>query len=319
MQNNTDEIAVSDSLEGILNEIIQSLSKSQKELSCKFFYDEHGSKLFEQISELEEYYLTRTEISILNNNIKQISDAVGIKVLILELGSGSSRKIRILLDNFKSVAAYIPVDISKKFLLHSAGRLSKEYSDLKIIPVIADYTRPFTIPEFKMPYSKIVAYYPGSTIGNFTREQAQYFLNNIAELCGKKSGLLIGIDLKKEPKILEKAYNDRKGITAEFNLNILKNMNSSFGTNFEIDKWKHIAFYNEEHGRVEMHLQSLEEQSVRVNGTSILFKKDETIHTENSYKYSLDEFEEMIGDFYSLKKVWSDPGNKFAVCYFESK
>ncbi len=319
MQNNTEDITIPDCSEGMLNEIIQSLSKSQKELSCKFFYDERGSMLFEKISELEEYYLTRTEISILNNNIRHISDAVGKEALILELGSGSSRKIRILLDNFKSVAAYIPVDISKKFLLQSAGNLSKEYSDLKIIPIVADYTRPFTIPEFEIPYSKIVAYYPGSTIGNFTREQSQYFLKNIAELCGIKSGLLIGIDLKKESKILEKAYNDGKGITAQFNLNILKNMNSSFGTNFEINKWKHIAFYNEEHGRVEMHLQSLEEQSVRVNGTSILFKKDETIHTENSYKYSIEEFEEMIDAFYSLKNVWSDPGNKFAVCYFEAK
>ena len=319
MQNNTEDLTFPVSSEGNLNEIILSLSKSQKELSCKFFYDEHGSKLFEQISELEEYYLTRTEISILNNNIKDISDAVGEEVLILELGSGSSRKIRILLDNFKSIAAYIPVDISKEFLLYSAEKLSEEYSNLQIIPVVADYTTPFTIPEFKMSYSTIVAYYPGSTIGNFTREKAQYFLNNIAGLCGEKSGLLIGIDLKKEPGMLEKAYNDTKGITAEFNLNILKNINSSFGTNFKINKWKHIAFYNEERGRVEMHLQSLEEQSVRVNGTSILFKKDETIHTENSYKYSIEEFEEMIEDFYSLRNVWSDPGNKFAVCYFEAK
>jgi dimethylhistidine N-methyltransferase len=319
MQNNTGDTTIPDCSEGILNEIIQSLGKSQKELSCKFFYDERGSMLFEQISELEEYYLTRAEISILNNNIKHISDAVGEKVLILELGSGSSRKIRILLDNFKSVAAYIPVDISREFLLRSSGKLSKEYSDLKIIPIVADYTKPFTIPEFEIPYSKIVAYYPGSTIGNFTGEQAHYFLKNIAGLCGINSGLLIGIDLKKESEILEKAYNDGKGITAQFNLNILKNMNSSFGTNFEINKWKHKAFYNEEHGRVEMHLQSLEEQSVRVNGTSILFKKDETIHTENSYKYSIEEFEKMIDSFYSLKNVWSDPGNKFAVCYFEAK
>ena len=295
------------------------MSKSQKELSCKFFYDEHGSKLFEKISELEEYYLTRTEISILNNNIEDISEAVGEEALILELGSGSSRKIRILLNNFKSISAYIPVDISREFLLNSAEQLSEEYTDLKIVPVVADYTSPFTIPELDINYSKIVAYYPGSTIGNFTRGQAQNFLRNIAGLCGENSGLLIGIDLKKEPKILEKAYNDEKGITAEFNLNILKNMNSSFGTNFEINKWKHIAFYNEEKGRIEMHLQSLEEQSVRVNGASILFKKDETIHTENSYKYSIEEFEEMIREFYTLKNVWSDPEHKFAVCYFEAQ
>jgi len=319
MQNNTENIVLPDNKKGTIKEIVQSLSKAQKELSCKFFYDEYGSRLFEQISELEEYYLTRTEISILNNNIKYISDAVGEDALILELGSGSSRKIRILLDNFKSVAAYIPVDISRDFLLKSSNQLSEDYSNLKIIPIVADYTRPFTIPELKISFSKIVAYYPGSTIGNFKMEQAENFLKNISDLCGKNSGLLIGIDLKKESKILERAYNDGKGITAKFNLNILKNMNSTFGTNFEINKWKHIAFYNEEYGRIEMHLQSLEEQSVRLNGTSISFKKDETIHTENSYKYSIEEFEEMIKDFYRLIDVWSDSDNKFAVCYFEAK
>jgi len=319
MQNNTENVALPDNTKAMIKEIVQSLSKAQKELSCKFFYDEYGSSLFEQISELEEYYLTRTEISILNNNIKDISDAVGEDALILELGSGSSRKIRILLDNFKSVAAYIPVDISQDFLLKSSNQLSEDYSDLKIIPIVADYTRPFTLPELEISFSKIVAYYPGSTIGNFTREQAGNFLKNISDLCGKNSGLLIGIDLKKESQILERAYNDCRGITAKFNLNILKNMNSTFGTNFEINKWKHIAFYNEEHGRIEMHLQSLEDQSVRLNGTSIAFKKDETIHTENSYKYSIEEFEEMIKDFYRLIEVWSDSDNKFAVCYFEAK
>jgi len=319
MLNNNEDIEIRDNSELVLKEIIQSLSKSQKELSCKFFYDEDGSKLFEQISELDEYYLTRTEISILNTNIKDISGAVGEDALIVELGSGSSRKIRILLDNFKSIAAYFPVDISKEFLLFSVEKLSKDYQDLKIVPIVADYTKPFTIPDHDISFSKIVAYYPGSTIGNFTKEHACKFLKNISGDCGKGSGLLIGIDLKKESEVLEKAYNDGKGVTAEFNLNILKNMNSNFGTNFEINKWKHIAFYNEEHGRVEMHLQSLEDQSVRVNGTSITFKKDETIHTENSYKYSIEEFEEMIEDFYSLKNVWSDPDNKFAVCYFEAK
>ena len=319
MQNNTKSVVLPDNTIGMIKEIVQSLSKAQKELSCKFFYDEYGSSLFEQISELEEYYLTRTEISILNNNIKDISDAVGEDALILELGSGSSRKIRILLDNFKSVAAYIPVDISQDFLLKSSNQLSEDYSDLKIIPIVADYTRPFTLPELKISFSKIVAYYPGSTIGNFTREQAGNFLKNISNLCGKNSGLLIGIDLKKESQILERAYNDCRGITAKFNHNIFNNMNNTFGTNFEINKWKHIAFYNEEHGRIEMHLQSLEDQSVRLNGTSIAFKKVETIHTENSYKYSIEEFEEMIKDFYRLIEVWSDSDNRFAVCYLEAK
>ena len=208
MQNNTEDILIPENSEVVLNEIIQSLSKSQKELSCKFFYDEQGSKLFEQISELDEYYLTRTEISILNDNIDEISTAVGENALILELGSGSSRKIRILLDNFKSIAGYFPVDISREFLLYSSEQLSRDYADLKIVPIVADYTRRFTIPAHDIPYKKIVAYYPGSTIGNFTKDQAGNFLENVSGLCGKGSGLLIGIDLKKEPEILEKAYND---------------------------------------------------------------------------------------------------------------
>lgn len=319
MKNNSENTDLPDNTDGMISEIIRTLRKSPKELSCKYFYDEYGSELFEQISELDEYYLTRTEISILKNNIWEIADVVGENSLILELGSGSSRKIRILLDNLKSIAAYVPVDISREFLLNSVKQLSDDYTNLNIVPLVADYTKSFKIPDFDINYSKIVAYYPGSTIGNFSREQAVNFLENICRFCGSGSGLLIGIDLKKDPEILEKAYNDDKGITAEFNLNILKNINSIFGADFELRKWKHVAFYNEELGRIEMHLQSLENQSVKLNGTSISFDKNERIHTENSYKYHIEEFEDLIRDFYILKQAWSDPNRKFAVCYFETR
>ena len=300
-------------------EVINALSKEQKELPCKLFYNEHGSKLFEEISELEEYYLTKTEIFILNENIEEIAECIGENVVIVELGSGSSRKIRILLDNLKNIVSYVPVDISRNFLIESAEKLSGEYNDLKIVPVVADYTRPFNFPEIDLKYSRIVSYYPGSTIGNFDPEKAGEFLKNISTLCGKQSGLLIGIDLKKDPEIIEKAYNDRKGVTAEFNLNILKNINSSLEADFDISKWQHKAFYNEGKGRMEMHLKSLEDQQVKVNGTNINFRKNETIHTENSYKYSVEEFESLIGGFYDLKFYWTDNLRNFAVCFFEAK
>ena len=305
--------------DGILNEVLTSLTKNQKELPCKLFYNERGSKLFEEISELDEYYLTKTEISILNDNIEKIAQYIDKNAIILELGSGSSRKIRIILDNLKNPIAYIPVDISKNFLIESAERLVEEFNNLKIIPVVADYTKPFSIPKINPSCNKIVCYYPGSTVGNFIPGKAAEFLKNIAVLCGKKSGLLIGIDLKKNRAVIEKAYNDKKGITAKFNLNILDNVNNSLHTDFDLSKWQHEAFYNENKGRVEMHLKSLEDQFVRVNGTAIKFKKYETIHTENSYKFSIEEFEELINGFYTLKNYWTDNSQKFAVCFFEAK
>ena len=305
--------------DGILNEVIKSLSKDQKELPCKLFYNEHGSKLFEEISELDEYYLTRTEISILNENIDDIAECIGENTVIVELGSGSSKKIRILLDNLKNVAAYVPVDISENFLIESPKKLSDEYNDLKIIPVVADYTRPFTFPKINLNINRIVSYYPGSTIGNFDPDKAVEFLKNISTLCGKKSGLLIGIDLKKDATIIENAYNDRRGVTARFNLNILNNINNTLDADFDLSKWQHKAFYNESEGRIEMHLKSLEDQFVRLNGTNIEFRKDETIHTENSYKYSVKEFESLIDEFYKLKNYWTDKLENFAVCFFEAK
>ena len=317
--NSSDNLDTTNDQEAMLSEVVRSLSKDKKELPCKLFYDENGSKLFEKISELEEYYLTRTEISILDENIEEIAECIGENTVIVELGSGSSRKIRILLDNLKNIAAYVPVDISENFLFESSEKLAEEYKELKIIPVVADYTRPFTFPEIILNYNRIVSYYPGSTIGNFDPEKAVEFLKNISEFCGSGSGLLIGIDLKKDTDIIEKAYSDKKGLTAQFNLNILKNINNSFGSDFDTDKWQHRAFYNDELGRIEMHLKSLVDQVVRVNGTDIYFRKHETIHTENSYKFTVEEFESLIGEFYSLENYWTDNVGKFAVCYFEVK
>ncbi|MGI9553803.1 MAG: L-histidine N(alpha)-methyltransferase [Thermodesulfobacteriota bacterium] len=317
--NNPDGLDSSGDIDGILNEVIKSLSKDQKELPCKLFYNDKGSELFEEISELDEYYLTRTEISILNDNIEEISEYIGKDVIVVELGSGSSRKIRILLDNLKNIVAYVPVDISKNFLIESAERLAREYNDLRIIPLVADYTRPFTFPEIDLDFNRMVLYYPGSTIGNFDPDKAVKFLKNLSKHFGKKSGLLIGFDLKKDSSIIERAYNDGQGVTASFNLNILNNINNTLGADFDLDKWKHKAFYNKDKGRIEMHLMSLEDQEVRLNGTNINFRKNETIHTENSYKFSVEEFEGLVGNFYSLKNYWTDSSENFAVCFFETK
>ena len=302
--------------DSVFQELIATLNKAQREISCKFFYDKIGSDLFEQITNLDEYYLTRSEISILNENINEISRSIRQDSVLIELGSGSSKKIRILLENIRNLRAYIPVDISDQYISESLKLLKQDYPYLNIIPLIADYTKPFNLPDLKFEHKDFIVYYPGSTIGNFDPDQAVTFLGRIANLCGKDSSLLIGIDLKKDIRTLELAYNDKSGITAKFNLNILQNINNTFSSNFNLEKWKHIAFYNEDEGRIEMHLQSLKDQHVSINGSRIRFRKDETIHTENSYKYHINEFKALIKNFYNLRNFWTDRNNYFALLHF---
>lgn len=302
----------------IIEEVIDSLSKPQKKLSCKFFYDEKGSDLFEEIVAQDEYYLGRTEISIMNDNIKEISEIIGEKSVVIEPGSGSGNKIKILLDNLKSPAAYVPIDISESYVRESANTLSKNYPSIRILPIIADYTSEFKLPDFKFDMEKLVVYYPGSTIGNFRPDEARDFLAKIANMCGKNNYLLIGVDLKKDRKVLESAYNDKKGVTAEFNLNILANLNSLIDADFTLQKWSHKAFFNEKESRMEMHLESMEKQLVNINGYTVNFDKGETIHTENSYKYRVEDFCDLVCNDYQLNKYWTDDDSKFAVLLFES-
>jgi len=305
--------------ESILEEVIDSLDMPQKKLPCKLFYDKHGSYLFDLISTQDEYYITRTEISILKDNIEEISEFIGDNnPVLIELGSGSNKKIRIILDNIPAPSAYIPVDISEEYI-NKAERLRDDYPELKIIPILADYTKPFSLPELNFDYERITVYYPGSTIGNFEPGKAREFLKRIANMCGSGSGILVGFDLKKDPNILENAYNDKSGVTAEFNLNILRNLNNTLGSNFDLGKWSHLAFYNTDHGRIEMHLKSLYDQKVRLDGRVFSFRRNETIHTENSYKYSIDDFSSMVVDFYSIEKFWMDTENKFCMLYMIAK
>ncbi len=303
----------------IMYEVLEGLKKPQKQLPSKLFYDEKGSMLFDEICELKEYYPTRTEMKIMRDNINEIGSLLGEGTLLVELGSGSSIKIRLLLDHIPGLAGYVPVDISGEHLMSSSELLKKDYPGLDIYPLAVDYTRPFSIPEAKKPYDHVAVYYPGSTIGNFIPEYAEEFLRRISKLCGKNGGLVIGVDLKKSKHILEPAYNDSLGVTAEFNLNILQRINNETGSNFDLSKFRHNAFYNKDEGRIEMHLKSIEEQSVKMDGSIINFEKGEDIITEYSYKYTPEEFKELVTDFFDVRKIWMDEERLFSIQYLRAK
>jgi L-histidine Nalpha-methyltransferase len=303
----------------ILNEMLEGLRRPQKFLPSKLFYDEKGSRLFEQICELEEYYLTRTETKIMEDNIKEISSLFSEETLLVELGSGSSKKIRLILDNIHGLAGYVPIDISSTQLYSSTKALKQDYPNLDIFPLVSDFTRAFELPKIAKPYNHIVVYYPGSTIGNFTPPEARTFLGKIAGICGMNGGLLIGVDLKKDKDILERAYNDKLGITAQFNLNMLKRINDEFGSDFDLNKFTHYAFYNEQEGRIEMRLISMEDQKVCLGNLPINFAKGENIITEYSYKYSLKKFEGLVSEVFHIKKIWNDKNDFFSVQYMTAK
>lgn len=297
-------------------DVTEGLSKPQKELPSKYFYDERGSELFEEICRLDEYYLTRAELELMETHIEEICDTLGTNILLAELGSGSSRKTRLLLKQLGQLAAYVPVDISANFLNQAAENLRKEFPDLTIHPVAADYTKPFPVPH-REKATRMVLYFPGSTIGNFTPERAKKFLSRMAELLEQDDGFLIGADRVKDINILEAAYNDSKEVTAQFNLNLLKRINRELGADFDLERFEHYAKFNREKSRIEMHLRSLNEQSVTVAGETFYFKEGETIHTENSHKYSLESFSELVSDHFSIQKTWSDQNNFFSVYYLE--
>ncbi len=303
----------------ILEEVINGLSQQQKQLPSKLFYDEKGSALFNEICDLEEYYPTRTEMQIMMDNIEEIGSLLGEGTLLMELGSGSSTKIRLLLDHIPGLAGYVPIDISAEHLIQSCASLKNEYPELNIYTLAADYTKDFKLPSIDNSYDHIAAYYPGSTIGNFKPDEAKDFLKRIAKIVGKNGGMIIGVDLKKNKKIVEAAYNDKKGVTADFNLNMLSHINDELDSNFDVNKFSHLAFYNELKGRIEMHLVSEENQKVGLNGTSIYFEKGEDILTEYSYKYSVEDFACLVSDIFEVRKVWTDKNNLFSIQYLRVK
>lgn len=303
----------------MLEEVKEGLRKSPKRLPSKFFYDERGSELFEEITRLDEYYLTRTEKTILKENISDITDSIGSDAMLVELGSGSSKKTRLLLDQLSDLSVYIPVDISEEYLLKVVSQLRRDYPKVSVIPVFADYTTPFELPDLGGNYDKQTVFFPGSTIGNFRPKVCHAFLDNLASLTDEESGMLIGVDLKKDKEILEAAYNDKQGITAKFNKNMLVRLNRELNAGFDIDCFSHRAFYNEDKGRVEMHLVSCADQKMELDGERFHFKEGESIHTENSYKYSLEEFEDLVSDWYSVEKVWTDDREYFSLQFLTKK
>ncbi len=298
-------------------DVLAGLQKEQKELPSKYFYNARGSELFNAICTLDEYYIPRTEVSIMNANIEEIIGALGKKAVIIEYGCGNCTKTRILLSHLQEPVAYIPVDISSKQLITIATQLALDYPDLEILPVCADYNDNFSLPVPSKVGKKKVVYFPGSSISNFEPDTAVGFMKRIRKLYGPNGALLIGVDLKKDADVLNLAYNDSQGVTGVFNLNILERINRELDGDFQLEYFKHCAFYNQIKGRVEMHLVSLKEQVIHLDNLAIIFSEGESIWTESSYKYDIEEFICMANTAgFILEKVWADKKRWFSVMYF---
>ena len=299
-----------------LDELIDGLRKPEKMISPKYFYDERGSQLFEEITRLPEYYPTETELGIMRDNIDEIVALVGKQASLIEYGSGSSLKTRVLLEHLDDLAAYVPVDISEDHLLESAMQVRGDFPDIDVLPVVADFTQPFQLPSPRVMPIRNVVYFPGSTIGNFTNEAARELLQVMYQEAGAGGALLIGVDLQKDPAIIEQAYNDSAGVTAEFNLNMLRHLNREFGADFDLDAFTHSAEYNEEEGRIEIRLVSEQDQEFSLGDASFSIEKDEAILTEYSHKYTLEGFAAMAETAgFSVERVWMDAERLFSVQY----
>jgi len=297
-------------------EVLAGLAASPKALPPKLFYDYRGAQLFERICELPEYYLTRTEIGILHRCAGEIAELVEPGACLLELGSGAGIKVRLLLERLRPYM-YVPIDISRRQLCASAETMAQDYHWLEVHPVCADYCQPLRF-DFIPPHTHRLAFFPGSTLGNFEPEEARDFLENLRQLVGEDGALLISIDLKKEPERLDAAYNDQAGVTAAFNLNILDRLRRDLDAELDAAGFCHQAFYNTQAGRVEMHLISRRSQTIVVDDQAFHFDEGETIHTENSYKYSIAEFQALIRRAgYRPRRVWTDPERLFSVHFLQ--
>lgn len=301
-----------------LDDVLRGLSQRPASIPPKYFYDAKGSKLFDAITELPEYYPTRTEIGILTANAAEIAQQVGTGSLLVEPGGGSCAKVHILLEGLQP-RAYVPMDISKDHLQLAAEELAIAFPWLEIHAACTDYTREMQLPP-SAPKGTHVAFFPGSSIGNFNPEGAVAFLQSVAELVGPGGYLLIGVDLKKDKAILEAAYDDEKGITAQFNLNLLEHINRGLDADFDLSAWQHRALYNETEGRIEMHLVSQKTQNININGSEFSFAEGEGIHTENSYKYTTDEFKQLATRAgFDSTNLWIDENELFSVHLFRLK
>lgn len=295
-------------------DVLDGLRRGSKSISPMYFYDAPGSALFDDITELPEYYPTRTELAIMDRHLGEMARLAGPGVSVIEFGAGSGLKTRQLLAGLEDPVAYVPVEISRDHLLDAAQRIAKEFPALEVLPVCADFTRPFQLPEpDRMPLRNLV-YFPGSTIGNFTPSQARDLLEVMHTEAAAGGALLIGVDLRKDRATLERAYNDDAGVTAEFNLNLLRRMNRELGADFDLSQFEHRADWNENAGRIEMRLVSRITQRVTVAGETIRFDAGESILTEYSHKYELEQFAAMAAEAgFEVERVWTDPDTLFSV------
>ncbi len=307
-------------VEDFASAVVAGLARSSKTLPCKFFYDQVGSELFSRICKLDEYYPTRTEIGILRRIAPRIAELAGPDCHLIEFGSGDGIKVRLLLEAMTSPARYTAVDISRDHLWNSAEDLARLFPDIEIAAVCADYTRPFDVPSPRVrPDAKQIGFFPGSTIGNFTPIEAVAFLESAARLLDG-GDFVIGVDLKKDPERLNAAYNDAQGITAAFNLNLLVRINRELGGDFDIDAFEHRAHYDARHGRIEMHLISRRAQTVAIGDHRFDFAAGETIHTENSYKYAIEEFQKIaVSAGFRALEFWTDEDRLFAIHYLRDR
>lgn len=298
---------------GFLTDVFDGLSRPRKTLPCKYFYDREGSALFDAICTLDEYYPTRTETALLRSVAAETAGLAGPRAALIELGSGSSVKVRILLDAFDRPALYVPVDISREHLMASAARLAGDYPALTVVPIAADYVQGFALPD-GVPAERAVVFFPGSTIGNFRPAEAMRFLATLGRRLGPGVRLLIGVDLRKDPAILERAYDDASGVTAAFNMNLLTRVNRELDGDFDPTRFAHRARYDAVRGRIEMHLESLADQTARVAGRVFHFRRGETIHTENSYKYSVQGFRRLAARAgWRTERSWTDSAALFSL------
>lgn len=299
-------------------DVLEGLKKEPKELSPVWFYDELGSFLFDNICELPEYYITRTELQIMHGHANEMAQHIGPEAALIEFGSGTSLKTRLLLEQLEHPLAYVPVDISREHLFTAAGALAKDYPNLHIVPVCADFTRNFELPQFIQSAQRRVIYFPGSTLGNFERTQAHALLVSMRQLAGATGAVLIGIDLRKDPRVLERAYDDAAGVTAEFNINALRHVNRELGADFDLDAFDHMAVWVEDESRIEMHLVSKRDQVVHLGGEKVRISRGEHLRTEYCHKYTLEDFNDLAATAgLAVKRVWMDPNQQFSVQLLE--
>jgi dimethylhistidine N-methyltransferase len=298
---------------GFARDVAVGLARAQKQLPCQYFYDARGSELFEEITRLPEYYPTGVEIGILRNCVSQLARQLPGKPLVLvEFGSGSSLKTEILLEALPAIACYMPIDVSWSALEGAAARLSQRFPHLAVRPVVADFTRPIAIPA-DIAHLERLGFFPGSTIGNFEPDDAIDLLAAIRVTLSPRGHLLIGADLKKDLSVLLPAYDDAAGVTAAFNLNLLERINRELNGNFDLSRFRHQARYDHAKGRIEMHLESLCDQVVTVGNQRFRFTAGETIHTENSHKFTVEEFQKLSRRAgWQVLDVWTDPRQYFS-------